>query len=138
MVDKILNNYKSKVIQKPLRLLIITAVAFMIAELFIIYFMHMLLPPLTLFSEMFINAFLLTALGVFILYLSLFRPMILHINERRQAEEKTKLAYFELNQVFQTAADGMRLIDKNHNIVDMNYTFASMAGGKYFIRRQSR
>lgn len=54
--------------------------------------------------------------------------MILHISERRHAEEKTKLAYAELNQVFQTAADGMRVIDKDFNMLRINETFAALAG----------
>jgi PAS domain S-box-containing protein len=52
----------------------------------------------------------------------------MHIKERNQAEEKTNLAYQELNQVFQTAADGMRIIDRNFTILRINDTFATLAG----------
>jgi PAS domain S-box-containing protein len=54
--------------------------------------------------------------------------LILHISERKRAEEITKHAYKELNQIFQTAADGMRLIDKNFTILRVNETFASLTG----------
>jgi PAS domain S-box-containing protein len=54
--------------------------------------------------------------------------MILHITERKRAEESMKLAYAELDQVFQTSAGGMRVIDKEFNMIHINETFAKMAG----------
>jgi PAS domain S-box-containing protein len=87
-----------------------------------------MLPPLPLLLEALFDALVLTTLGFPILYLSLFRPMILHITERKHAEETVKLAYAELDQVFQTAADGMRVIDKDCNILRINKTFADLSG----------
>ena len=52
----------------------------------------------------------------------------MHITERKRAEEMTKHAYIELNQIFQTAADGMRLIDRNFNILRVNEMFAKLIG----------
>ncbi len=92
------------------------------------YIIHLLLRPLPFFAEVILDASILTTLGFLILYLFLFRPMIMHINERKQAEEATTRAYLELNQVFQTAADGMRLIDKDFNTLKANQTFAHMTG----------
>lgn len=91
-------------------------------------FLRLLIPPLPLLPEALFDALVLTTLGFPILYLSLFRPMILHITERKHAEDTAKLAYLELNQVFQTAADGMRVIDKDFNILRVNKTFADLAG----------
>ena len=39
------------------------------------------------------------------------------INRRKEAEEKAKLSYMELEQIFNTAADGMRVIDTNLNVL---------------------
>lgn len=50
------------------------------------------------------------------------------INRRKQAEEKTMLAYSELDQIFNTAADGMRIIDKDFNVLRINETFSALAG----------
>jgi len=49
-------------------------------------------------------------------------------NRQKRAEEATRAAYQELDQIFQTAADGMRVVDRNFNILRMNETFAAMAG----------
>jgi len=50
------------------------------------------------------------------------------ITERKQAEEATKLAYAELNQIFNTVADGMRLIDKDFKVLRVNETFWTLSG----------
>jgi PAS domain S-box-containing protein len=86
------------------------------------------MPPMSRTVEAIFDAFILTALVFPILHIFLFRPMILHITERKKAEEKVKLAFAEINQVFQTAADGMRVVDKNYNILRINETLAKMAG----------
>ena len=91
-------------------------------------FISLFMPPLPLFLEAIFDALVLTTIGFPILYFSLFRPMMLHITERKHAEETAKLAYAELDQVFQTAADGMRIIDKDYNIIRINETFATLTG----------
>ncbi|MES0350864.1 MAG: PAS domain S-box protein, partial [Desulfobacteria bacterium] len=50
------------------------------------------------------------------------------IVERKRSEEATKLAYAELNQIFETSADGMRVIDKDFNVLRVNQTFLSLSG----------
>lgn len=44
------------------------------------------------------------------------------------ADKATKLAYAELNQIFHTAADGMRVIDKDFKMLRMNQTFLTLSG----------
>jgi PAS domain S-box-containing protein len=83
---------------------------------------------LSYLAEGFLDALLVTVMVFPMLHIFLFRPLILHISERRRAEEKTKIAHAELNQIFQTAADGMRIIDKDFNMLRINDTFASLAG----------
>ena len=46
--------------------------------------------------------------------------------EQQGAEKATKAAFAELNQIFNTAADGMCLIDKDFNVLKINNTFAQM------------
>ena len=50
------------------------------------------------------------------------------VNLRRQAEQESDLARAELNQIFQTAADGMRVIDKDFRVLRANETFLRMSG----------
>jgi PAS domain S-box-containing protein len=119
---------KSKIQHVPFRLLILTGGSIFVAEALIMFLLLPNMPSLSPPVEAIFDALLLTIMVFPILYIFLFRPMILHIIERRRAEEKTKLANAELNQVFQTAADGMRIIDKNFNMLRINETFASLAG----------
>ena len=50
------------------------------------------------------------------------------IAARRQAEEAANRANAELTQIFETAADGMRVVDRDFNILRANRTFIEMAG----------
>ncbi len=60
------------------------------------------------------------------------RPATLNLNsdvtDRKQAEEATRVAYAELNQIFQTAGGGMRVIDKDFNVLRINEAFSSLSG----------
>ena len=50
------------------------------------------------------------------------------ITHRKRAEKATKNAYIELEQIFNTAADGMCVIDKSFRILRVNKTFLAMFG----------
>jgi PAS domain S-box-containing protein len=50
------------------------------------------------------------------------------IIQRGQAEKAAKLTHSELNQIFNTAADGMRVIDKEFNVLRVNDTFLTLSG----------
>ena len=50
------------------------------------------------------------------------------ITHRKRAERATKNAYIELEQIFNTAADGMCVIDKSFKILRVNKTFLAMFG----------
>ncbi|MBE0585885.1 MAG: PAS domain S-box protein [Desulfofustis sp.] len=49
------------------------------------------------------------------------------ISERKRMEQVLKQAHAELDQIFQTASVGMRVIDTDFNVVKINRTFAVMA-----------
>ncbi|HIJ90316.1 MAG: ATP-binding protein [Desulfobulbaceae bacterium] len=68
---------------------------------------------------------LLCILGV-IAYL--FRQAEIFLRQREQAEKNHKAANLFLSQILDAAADGMRVIDNNCNIVQVNETFAAMTG----------
>ena len=50
------------------------------------------------------------------------------VNSRRRAQEAVKQAHAEVNQIFQTAADGMRVVGKDFNVLRVNETFSRMSG----------
>jgi PAS domain S-box-containing protein len=50
------------------------------------------------------------------------------ISERKQMEHNLKLAHAELDRIFQTASVGMRVIDRDYNVVKINNTFALITG----------
>jgi PAS domain S-box-containing protein len=52
------------------------------------------------------------------------------INARRQAQTELSLANAELAQIFETSADGMRVVDRDFNILRANETFYKLAGVK--------
>ena len=58
----------------------------------------------------------------------LFRQAEVFLRQREQAEKKAKSANLFLSQIWNVAADGMRVIDKNFNIVQVNETFVTMTG----------
>ncbi len=117
-----MTNYHS-----PSRLLVIIFISVFLTEAFIMFFLS-ILPPLSTWMWAMFDATLLITLLSPVLYFFTFRPLILQISERKQAEKKTKLAYLELNQIFNTAADGMRLIDKDFNVLRVNETFSTLSG----------
>jgi len=50
------------------------------------------------------------------------------ITERKRAEEEIQRAWAELDQIFETAADGMRVVDKDFNVLRVNQTFCDLSG----------
>ncbi|MBW1784629.1 MAG: PAS domain S-box protein, partial [Deltaproteobacteria bacterium] len=52
------------------------------------------------------------------------------VSARRRAEQEAVRANAELTQIFDTAADAMRVVDKDFNMVRVNETFATLSGLK--------
>ena len=74
-----------------------------------------------------------------VLFVVIFRQIEGIIKNRRQAEDKleeyrdhleelVKERTAELDQIFNTAADAMRVVDKDFNIIRVNQTFADLVG----------
>ena len=67
------------------------------------------------------------------------------MNARKQAQAALGVANAELTQIFETSADGMRVIDRTFNMLRANETFCGLAGihkedalGKKVLRGVSR
>ncbi|MFC1453086.1 PAS domain-containing protein [Verrucomicrobiota bacterium] len=50
------------------------------------------------------------------------------MNARKQAQAALGVANAELTQIFETSADGMRVIDRTFNMLRANETFCALAG----------
>ncbi len=50
--------------------------------------------------------------------------------ERKQAKDEITRTKAEMEQIFRTAADGMRVVDKEHNMLRVNDTFLNLFGVK--------
>jgi PAS domain S-box-containing protein len=50
------------------------------------------------------------------------------ISEREEATELIRCAYRELLQIFNTSVEGIRVIDRDHNMLLVNETFSSLSG----------
>jgi PAS domain S-box-containing protein len=50
------------------------------------------------------------------------------VSKRLQAEEAVSRAYAELDQIFQTSGDGMRVIGRDFNVLKINETFSALSG----------
>ncbi len=50
------------------------------------------------------------------------------LTERKNMERDLMQAHSELNRIFQTASTGMRLIDRNFNVLKINNAFAMLSG----------
>jgi len=50
------------------------------------------------------------------------------VNSRWKAEKAAKLANTELTQIFETAADAMRVVDREFNVLRVNETFSTLSG----------
>ena len=48
--------------------------------------------------------------------------------ERKRSKEATEIAYAELSQIFETAADGIRVIDDDFNVLRCNQAFCTLSG----------
>jgi len=54
--------------------------------------------------------------------------LLRNLKEHNRAKEEIRIAYEELKQIFDTATDGMRVIDLEFNILRINTTFSRLTG----------
>lgn len=59
---------------------------------------------------------------------TVFAEVNVDITKRKQTEDALRAAKTEMDQIFHSAADGMRVVDKSFNIIRANETLAAMVG----------
>ena len=96
--------------QSPVRLVIIIALSVFVSEAFVMIIISFLQPSSALFEVLFDSTFLVVLLSP-MFYFFIFRPLVLHITERKRAEEGVRQSERELtirnriNQIFLTTPD---------------------------------
>jgi C4-dicarboxylate-specific signal transduction histidine kinase len=93
-----------KVFSRPSRLLVISLILIFWAEALVMMVMASL-PPLTIITEAFIDAFLLTLILFPALYFLLLRPIELHMAERKEAENELLIHRRHLEDMVKERAD---------------------------------
>ena len=85
-----LSTSKSKTLfENPIYLFTITIVSIFIAEAIVMFILH-LLPTISVIEEALLDALLLVFIVFPVVYFFIFRPLRLHINQRKLAEEKLR------------------------------------------------
>lgn len=82
----------------PLYVLIVTICSVFISEVLIMFILAVLPFSLGLYERAFLDGILLTFLMFPLFYLFLFRPMVLHISERKKAEQELLKANINLEE----------------------------------------
>lgn len=118
---------ESKKHLSPFYALIIVAFSIFMAEILVMFFIS-LLPPLAAVLEAFIYSMLLVLLLSPILYFFLFRPLILHISGRRQAEDDLAKSEARAKGIVDIATDGIITIDRHGIIKSFNFAAEKIFG----------
>ncbi len=103
-------------------LLVVLTVSVFLVETLVMLLLHML-PPMSKTASVLLDATLLSTLLFPIFYFLVFRPLLLNITERRQAEDELRVAAvaFEIK-------DPILITDAQANIVRANKMFLNISG----------
>lgn len=103
----------------PTRVLVTIALSILVCEGIVIS-LFIFTPFLRIRYNVFLDALLSITLLSPVLYLFLFRPMVIEIEERKRAEKALAENEHFLSNVFSCIQDGISVLDKNMNIIRVN------------------
>ncbi|HWR26432.1 MAG TPA: PAS domain S-box protein [candidate division Zixibacteria bacterium] len=112
--------------RSPFQILIIIALSIFISETLVMILISKL-PPLSMMVEAFLDASLLVILVSPMLYFFLFNPLILHIADRKKAEEELAESAKKYRMLIENIQDGVIII-QDSRIQFANDAFAMVAG----------
>ncbi len=120
----------------PAQLLALTALAIFVAEAVIMFLMP-LVGPIPMVFEAILDAVLLTLLASPVLYILLFRPMVLHINERRTAEDALLDVNANLESRVKERTEELTRSVKalNHEVIERRATEDRIRRANDFVQR---
>ncbi|MCZ7372754.1 MAG: PAS domain S-box protein [Candidatus Methanoperedens sp.] len=115
-----------RIYRSPFQILIIIALSIFFSET-LVMIMSAMLPPLSMWVETFLDASLLVFLVSPVLYFFLFRPLILHITDRKKAEEALAGSEKKYRTLIENIQDGVFIV-QDSRIQFANDAFAMVAG----------
>lgn len=115
-----------RIYQSPFQILIIIALSVFFSEASVMIILS-ILPPLPTWVEAFFDSFLLVFLISPMLYFFLFRPFILHISDRKKAEEALVESEKKYRTLIENIQDGVFIV-QDSRIQFANDAFAMIAG----------
>ena len=120
----------------PAQLLGLTALAIFVAEAVIMFLMP-LIGPIPMAYEAILDAVLLTLLAAPVMYLLLFRPMVLHINERKSAESALLSVNANLESRVKERTEELTRSVKalNHEVIERRATEDRIRRANDFVQR---
>lgn len=125
--------------ESPARLLAVIALSIFLVEMGVMQIIHFLPPYIEPegFPEAVVDGLLLVLLLSPVLYLFFFRPLLLHIEERKRAEEALERERQRLETVTQNLGAGIAIISKDYTTVWMNdvlkHVFGDVAGSACYV-----
>ncbi|MFZ2302315.1 MAG: EAL domain-containing protein [Gallionella sp.] len=108
-------------------LLTVLAGSVFLAEALVMFFVH-LLPPMPDVVSTLLDASLLSLLLSPIFYFVVFRPLVLNIAEREQAEKVVRASEERFRSIFDHSKVGMNLIGPDYKYLKINRAFSEMTG----------
>jgi len=115
------------VYQSPVLLLLIVGFSVFVSEALIMFFLSVL-PPLSTWQWALLDATLLIFLLFPALYFFVFRPLILHTTERKQAENKLEQLSHKNELILNAAGEGIFGLDLEGRVVFVNPAAAKTLG----------
>ncbi|MFH1147561.1 MAG: ATP-binding protein [Pseudomonadota bacterium] len=109
------------------RLLIALTGSILVAEILVMMLLSVL-PSLSLHAAIALDALLLGIVSFPALYFFMFRPLVLHITERRRAEEKLIRANTFNETLIQTIPLGIDILDQQGRILYLNENLEKIVG----------
>jgi diguanylate cyclase (GGDEF)-like protein/PAS domain S-box-containing protein len=113
--------------QSPVRLLVVTFFSVFAAEVFIMFFLSFL-QPISIRMWAFLDAILLILLLSPALYFFGFRPLILHVNERKRAEKAIEQLRRQNELIMEAAGEGIFGLDLEGRVIFVNPAAARRLG----------
>ena len=109
-----------KIYHSPIRLLVLIAITIFVAHTFLM-FLFAFLPQFATWDESIIQSTVFLVLLFPILYFYSFRPLILHITERGEAEEAMRESECKYRNLFEHLSDAAFLVDvETGRVIDTN------------------
>ncbi len=111
----------------PLRLLLLVAASIFSVEIGYMLFLHNILS-LSPFQEAVLDAATLSLLVTPALYFFIYRPLVIHIEEHKKAEEALRESEEQFRGIFDYSKVGVNVLGSDYRYMKVNRAFCDMIG----------